>query len=285
MLRDDPVPEIPIDRFSIFADGLDHPECCAFARDGSLWAGGEAGQIYRIDAEGNVAQVANLGRFCGGLAFSPSDELFACVPGLGVVQVARSGESKVFRDAAAGRELICPNFPVFDRAGNLYLSDSGDWKGRNGRLVRIGADGRDIELISSFGYANGLALTADEKYLFIVESDSDAVFRLQLDGNGAAAGEPELYCGPIGHVPDGLNLDIDGNLYVTCYASHEIYRVAPNREVVLLARDVNGMLLGGPTNMCFGGSDYREIFVSNLCRFTISRAAAGRTGLRPVNLR
>ena len=47
-------PEIPIDRFEVFASGLDHPECCAFDRDGNLWAGGEAGQIYRIDPTGKV---------------------------------------------------------------------------------------------------------------------------------------------------------------------------------------------------------------------------------------
>jgi len=29
-------PEIAIDRFEIFANGLDHPECCAFDRDGTL---------------------------------------------------------------------------------------------------------------------------------------------------------------------------------------------------------------------------------------------------------
>ena len=44
-----PEPEISIERFEVFATGLDHPECLAFYRDGTLWAGGEAGQIYRID--------------------------------------------------------------------------------------------------------------------------------------------------------------------------------------------------------------------------------------------
>jgi gluconolactonase len=278
------IPEIPLDSFGIFADGLDHPECCAFSRDGDLWAGGEAGQIYRIDSNGRHTEVAKLGSFCGGLAFSPDDELFACVPGLGVVQVDRSGRREVFRTAAAGRELICPNFPVFDTTGNLYVSDSGDWKGRNGRVVRFGADGSEIELCWGFGYANGLALTADERHLFVVESDTDAVYRLPLESNGNA-GDPVLYCRPVGHVPDGLSLDVDGNLYVTCYASHEIYRVSPERRLALLARDVNGMLLGGPTNMCFGGRGYEEIFVANLCRYTISRAPVGRVGLRPVNLR
>ena len=41
-------------------------------------AGGEAGQVYRITPAGVVATVANLGGFCAGLAFSPSDELFVC---------------------------------------------------------------------------------------------------------------------------------------------------------------------------------------------------------------
>ena len=60
-------PIIPIDRFEIFASGLDHPECCAFDRDGNLWAGGEAGQIYRIDANGKPETIANVGGFCCGV--------------------------------------------------------------------------------------------------------------------------------------------------------------------------------------------------------------------------
>ena len=45
-------PIIPRERWEVFAGGLDHPECVAFDRKGNLWAGGEAGQIYRIDALG-----------------------------------------------------------------------------------------------------------------------------------------------------------------------------------------------------------------------------------------
>ena len=70
-------PEIGIDRFEIFANGLDHPECCAFDRDGNLWAGGEAGQLYRVAPSGKVEEIANLGGFCCGIALSPDDrELF-----------------------------------------------------------------------------------------------------------------------------------------------------------------------------------------------------------------
>src|ERR1043166_3182908 len=64
-------PEIAIERFEIFANGLDHPECLAFDREGILWAGGEAGQIYRVSKEGVVDTFAPLGGFSGGLLLVP----------------------------------------------------------------------------------------------------------------------------------------------------------------------------------------------------------------------
>src|SRR5437588_11592177 len=84
-------PEIPIERFEIFANGLDHPECLAFDREGVLWAGGEAGQIYRVSPEGAPHVIAELGGFCGGIAWSADNrELFVCNPEHGVVRGNRS---------------------------------------------------------------------------------------------------------------------------------------------------------------------------------------------------
>ncbi len=87
-----PEPEIAIERFDIFASVLDHPECVAFDREGYLWAGGEAGQVYRIDREGKVETVVTLGGFTGGIAFSPLDHaLYVCNPSLGLVRVDAAG--------------------------------------------------------------------------------------------------------------------------------------------------------------------------------------------------
>ena len=61
--------------FSVFCDGLDHPEGLAFDNEQALWAGGELGQIYRIDSTGLVKEVARLGGFCLGLTFSARQEL------------------------------------------------------------------------------------------------------------------------------------------------------------------------------------------------------------------
>ncbi len=277
-------PEIPIESFSVFATGVDHSECVAFDRHGVLWAGGEAGQIYRISAEGKPELITTLGGFCGGLAFSPSDELHVCNPGLGIIRVKASGESSVFATHAGSRKLICPNYGVFDASGNYYVTDSGNWKQRNGCLIRYTPDGKGEIMTDSLGYANGLALSADERFLFMVESDTDSVLRYELN-TGKALVPSEVYATECGRLPDGLALDGEGNLYVCCYASDEIWRINPVREKSLFAWDRWAILLGSPTNMAFGGSDFDELYVANLARTTITRAKVGRKGQRLVNQR
>ncbi|MEX0612544.1 MAG: SMP-30/gluconolactonase/LRE family protein [Pirellulales bacterium] len=277
-------PEIPIDRFEVFAGGLDHPECCAFDRDGNLWAGGEAGQVYRIDPKGKTETIANLGGFCGGLAFSPDNrELFVCVAGVGVVRVAKSGEHCVFATHAGGHKILGANYLVFDSRGRMYVTDSGSWMKRNGFVLRFNLDGRGEVLAGPFGYANGLALSADERHLFMVESDSDSVLRFEIDADDQLK-EPELYADHVGRFPDGLALDVEGNLYVCCYASDEIWRISADRQKSLLAHDRWGISLGRPTNLAFGGKNFDEMFVANLGRYTITRAILGIRGQPLANL-
>jgi gluconolactonase len=67
-------------------------------------------------------------------------------------------------------------------------------------------------------------------------------------------------------LPDGLCLDAEGNLLVTCYGSHEILALDPQGRISLVAHDPNGIMLGSPTNATFGGPDYDEIYVANLGR-------------------
>jgi len=88
----------------------------------------------------------------------------------------------------------------------------------------------------------------------------------------------------VGRFPDGLALDVDGNLYVCCYASDEIWRIGPDRQKTLVAHDRWGILLGRPTNLAFGGKNFDDIYVANLGRFTITRAKLGVSGQPPANL-
>jgi gluconolactonase len=265
-------PEIAMDRFSVFACGLDHPECLAFDRGGTLWAGGEAGQVYRISADGSqVETITVLGGFCGGLAWSPDDsELFICNPQHGIVRVRRSREWSVFATSAGDHNLICPNYGVFSRAGQYYVTDSGEWNKRNGYLLKFESRGAGEVIAGPFGYANGLALSGDERYLFLVESDRDRIYRIDVT-TGVAA----IYAAGIGRMPDGIVLDVAGNLYASCYASVDIYRIDTTGAVKLFAYDRWAIRLSRPTNLAFRDG---YLYVANLGRTTITRAHVGVAG-------
>jgi gluconolactonase len=276
-------PEIAIERFEIFANGLDHPECCAFDRDGNLWAGGEAGQLYRIDHTGKVNQIANLGGFCCGVALSPEDrEIFVCVSGIGIVRVSKTGEHRVFATHAGEHKIVAPNYLLFDTRGRLYVTDSGNWMKRNGFVLRFTPDGQGEVLAGPLGYTNGLALTADERYLYMVESDSDSVLRFEV-GSDDRLHPSQKFGEHVGRFPDGLALDAAGSLYVCCYASDEIWRIDPDGQKSLLAHDRWAIRLGRPTNLAFGGANFDEIYVANLGRYTITRANIGKRGQRLAN--
>ena len=271
-------PQIPLERFQVFADGLDHPEGLAFDGDGNLWAGGEQGQIYRISPQGKVRTVTTLGGFNLGLTFSVRQELFVCNFKLGaLIQLSRSG--KVIRswDMVGRYRLRNPNFAVFDREGNLYFSDSGEFKKDDGFLFVLRPNGKIEQLFSSLAFPNGLSLSADERTLYVVQSAKDNVLAIPISPAGKC-GRPRIFAGGLRRVPDGAGLDAAGNLYVTCYASHNIYRVTPSGKVSLFAADPEGTMIAGPTNMAFGGDNFDEMYFANLSRWHICRVKAAIKG-------
>jgi gluconolactonase len=278
-------PQVPIERFEVFAEGIDHPEGLAFDGEGNLWAGGELGQIYRISPRGKVRTVTTLGGFNLGLTFSARQDLFVCNFKLGaLLQLDRSG--KVLRSwERAGRcRLRNPNFSVFDREGNLYFSDSGDFHQHDGLLFVLRPSGKIEELLSSLAFPNGLSLSADERTLYIVQSTQDNVLALPIKSPGVI-GRPRVFASGLRDIPDGAALDAAGNLYVTCYASHNIYRVSPHGKVSLFAADREGTMIAGPTNAAFGGPKFDELYFANLSRWHICRVPAGVKGQPLANQR
>jgi gluconolactonase len=276
--------EIPLDRFETYADGLDHSEDLAFDADGVLWAGGELGQIYRVPEKNRVEEITNIGGFCLGLTFSATDELFVCNPKLGsIIKVEKDGESSLFADCAGNHKLKQPNYSVFDSAGNLYVSDSGEWSKSSGCVLRFDSQGRgEIFLEGPQPFPNGMALDASERFLFIAQSHTDNVLQVEICNDGSA-GHREVYAKGVERVPDGLAFDVTGNLYVSCYASDNIFRVSPDRIVSLLAYDRDGTTIARPTNMAFGGPQNEFLYLANLGRWHINRVNLGVKGQALAN--
>ena len=78
-------------------------------------------------------------------------------------------------------------------------------------------------------FPNGLALSADEHFLFIAQSHTDDVLQVEIRDNGTA-GHWEVYAQGLERVPDGLAFDIAGNLYVSCYASDNMREDRDNKS-------------------------------------------------------
>lgn len=261
----------PVSGVRNFIKGLDHCEGLAVGRDGAIYAGGEGGQVYRISPDAQTVEIiAKTGGFCLGITLDAEENIIICDCGRReVLAVTQDGEISVLAASEAGRKLRNPNFSVFDSQGNLYFSDSGEWKEACGAIYRISDSGVNLFSPGPFHFANGLALDAAERYLYVVESNLDRVLRIEVLPDGKA-GVPEVFAEGIVRVPDGLAFDAAQNLYVTTYASNCIYRVAPDRHVDLLCQDVENLLLCQPTNCAFGGAHFDQLLVANLGRDHIS---------------
>ena len=263
---------MPRPKITTFASGLDHPEGLAFDRHGHLWVGGEAGQIYRISPDGKkVETVANTGGFNLGIAFSPEGWLLVCDCGgrkLWRYEPA-TGELSVFAATSARKPLGHVNFPVFDRAGRLYVSESGTWGKRDGVVHRFSADGRGEPWVKNLRFANGLALDAAESALYVVQSTKDNILRVPILATGRP-GRAGVFVDGVAHVPDGLAFDAEGFLYVSCYGDNRIWRVSPRGKKYLLADDPTSIGINRATNVAFGGTGRHTLYIANLGGWHIS---------------
>lgn len=260
--------------FVTLADNLDHPEGVAWGTDGYVYAGGEAGQIYRIHLEkGEKAEIANTGGFILGLCLDAHHNIYACdVRHRAVMRITQDGTVTTYSNGTSQRKMVNPNYPVFDRTGTLYVSDSGSWHGDNGCLFRIHPGGA-AEIVSTAvkAFPNGMALHPDGRTLYIAMSTLPGVMKISLHDNGSVSA-PELVVEMPRTIPDGLAFDAEHNLYISCYTPDTIYRLAPDGEMQVLVDDWESTAISSPANIAFAGDDLRTLVVSSLSRWHLAKA-------------
>ena len=270
---------------SVFVEGLDHAEGIAWGLDGYAYAGGEAGQLYRIDIEKQeLEQVADTGGFLLGMALDAHHNVYACdVGNSAVMKITQGGDVSVYSSGTAAEPYRVPNYPAFDAEGNLYVCESGAWHEDNGMVYRIRPGGEtEVWDRRPKEFPNGLCMGPGGDYLYVAMSvNPPRVDRIRIESDGSP-GMQETVAEFPRTVPDGLAFDTDGNLYVSMYRPDVIYRVTPDGEVDILAEDFEGTLIAAPTNIAFCGRDLDMLLSANIGRWHITRYDTGKTG-HPLN--
>ncbi len=266
--------------FSELAGGLDHPEGIAPGRDGRVFAGGEAGQVYAISPDGTVDEVASTGGFLYGVVADGDGNVYAC--DFGRTQVARisaTGEVSSYTLGTADDPLRVPNFAAFGDDGELYVTDSGGWAEDDGVVLRVSPAGvAEVWSREIPRFPNGCCLSEDGTWLYVVESHGRCVSRVPVRDDGSA-GAPEIAVELPGSQPDGIALAVDGTMFVGCYRPDRIYRIPPGGTPEVLAEDPDGVVLNQPTNVAFVGEARDRLAVASLGGWSIMTADVGDVGL------
>lgn len=277
-----------LDRFSVLAGGLDHPEGVAWDPvRGRVYAGGEAGQIYAISLDGSVEQVATTGGFVLGVACDGDGRVYACDVGRGeVVRLdPASGVLDVYASGDGHRRMRSPNWLAFAPDGTLYVTDSGDWERHEGVIWQVRPGGEaSVWTAEVDAQPNGCCVSADGRALLVVETNGPRVVRVPIHPDGSAGRVSTVVDLP-GTTPDGITLAADGSILLPCYRPDAVLRLTPDARLEVLVEDPHAQTLGAPANLAFVGDALDRVVTSNLARWHVAIGEVGLVGLplhRPV---
>jgi gluconolactonase len=255
-----PLPE-SFDR-QVLASGLDHVEGVCWDRGRRcLWAGGEGGQLYRIGLFGTKRVMATIpGGTLLGMALDKENFLYVCDPGNHRVwRYDGRTEFEAFGDA-----IEYPNYAAFGPDGTLYVSDSGSFDEPTGRLFAIQPDGTTTNVTPRpIAYANGLCVDATR--LWVIESGAPCVSAMDFLGGPLEVVIPMERC-----VPDGLALDAEGGLLISCYQPNQLWHWNEHDGLTLLFEDWTGEYVLSPTNVAFYGEHFDRLALASLCGGTLT---------------
>jgi gluconolactonase len=169
-----------------------------------------------------------------GLTMDSKGRLVSCEHGDRRVSVLEQGYGKrTLVDNYMGKRLNSPNDVIFDSRGNMLFTDPPYGLPKQGDgdpnreldfcgVYRLSQDGKLTLLTKELTKPNGIALSPDEKTLYVAQSDPEKAiwmaYPMNADGTigkGRVFADVTSMVGKFPGLPDGMKIDHNGNLFAT----------------------------------------------------------------------
>jgi len=206
-------------------------------------------KTYRLNAEGKPETFVEESGKGDGQAFGPDGRLIAVAGGENkIVAYKPDGSMEVIADGLRGNDLVVRH------DGRIYVTEPG-WDGKTpSQIWLIQKDGSKKIVDKGLKFSNGIALSPDQSLLYVADTKSHWVYSYQIQPDGALAHKQRFFQL---HVPDsfddsgadGLEVDVDGRLYVATRAGIQVCDPAGRVQCIL------PMPNGKVANMAFGGPE------------------------------
>jgi len=178
------------------------------------------------------------------------------------------GSITVIANSFQGRRLNRPNDVVVKSDGSIYFTDPNgnfvpeQWDLSFPGVYRVTPDLGTVTLLSdNFVGPNGLAFSADESVLYIIDARRRQIRAFDMLPNGTLAKQTERLFADLGGSepgnPDGMKVDTAGNVYSG--GAGGIYILDPKGKK--LGRIVHGY--PATTNIGFGGADWKTLYFTS----------------------
>ena len=223
-----------------------------------------ADRIYKWSPDGGLEVFRQPSGNSNGLTFDRQGRLIACEHGTRrVSRTELNGTVIPLATHYQGRRLNSPNDVVVKSDSSIYFTDPPygvqpdeqelDFHG----VFRIAADGTLALLIDDFDRPNGLAFSPDESILYIDDTTRRHVRAFDVLPDGTLANGrvfADMQSSAIGG-PDGMKLDVEGNLYSTGPGGTWLFDPEGNHLGTLITPEK-------PANLAFGDADRRTLYIT-----------------------
>jgi gluconolactonase len=199
------------------------------------WNEKEGLSLYLSSAGHSGKENTDSDRGSNGLLLDPDNKLLVCQHG--DRRIARmdadiknpQAQFTTIADTYKGKQFNSPNDLVMDRAGNIYFTDPpygqpGNETGEIGMngVFKVTPDKKVILLVDSLSRPNGIALSPDEKTLYVNHSDPDnpVLYSYEIAADGSLKNGKILFdflalAKNANGLPDGLKVHTSGNIFTT----------------------------------------------------------------------